>query len=132
MHVEWWGHSDPTFCNQIHLNFLHSEMAGRYNIPLVPLVQEPSCETFTTINCNRQAFYSKFFVINVNLVHSIPTWGNIFLWIFCFYIVKPLLPILALLPYLCISKKLYSHFKNQFTITTTLHEMQALLLALIP
>ena len=31
---------------------------------------------------------------------SIPTAGNIF---FCFHVVNPLLPILALLPFLCIS-----------------------------
>ena len=29
---------------------------------------------------------------------SIPTGDNIFHWIFCFHIVKPMLPILALLP----------------------------------
>ena len=37
---------------------------------------------------------------------SIPTRGNIFsLDFFCFHVVKPLLPILALLPFLCILKK---------------------------
>ena len=35
---------------------------------------------------------------------SIPTGGNIFHWIFCFHVVKSLMPILALLPFLCISK----------------------------
>ena len=39
---------------------------------------------------------------------SIPTGGNIFHWIFfCFHVVKILLPILALLPFLCILKKVY-------------------------
>ena len=36
---------------------------------------------------------------------SIPTGGNIYHWLFCFRVVKPLLPILALLPFLWISKK---------------------------
>ena len=26
--VEWWGHSKPTHCDQIYLNFLHSEAVG--------------------------------------------------------------------------------------------------------
>ena len=25
----WWGHSNPTFCNQICLNLLHSQIVGR-------------------------------------------------------------------------------------------------------
>ena len=36
---------------------------------------------------------------------SIPTEGNIFHWIFCFHVVKLLIPILALLPFLCIFEK---------------------------
>ena len=35
---------------------------------------------------------------------SILTGGNIWYWIFCFYVVKPLMPILALLPMLCVCK----------------------------
>ena len=46
---------------------------------------------------------------NVNLVQkglgSIPPGGNIFHWIFfCFHVVKPPIPILAILPFLRISK----------------------------
>ena len=40
----------------------------------------------------------------MRVLGSIPTWGNIFTGFF--HVVKPLLPILALLPFLCISKKL--------------------------
>ena len=46
---------------------------------------------------------------------SIPTGGNFFHWIvFCFHIVKPLLPILALLPFLRIQVESvdYYYMKN--------------------
>ena len=45
---------------------------------------------------------------------SIPTGGNIFHWIFCFHVVKPLLRILALLPFLCISKKNSIKHRSKF------------------
>ena len=41
---------------------------------------------------------------------SISTAGNIFHWIFCFHVVKFMMPIFALSPFLCISKKLYWRF----------------------
>ena len=37
---------------------------------------------------------------------SIPAGGNIFHWIFCFHVVKPLMVILALLPMLCVCENL--------------------------
>ena len=46
---------------------------------------------------------------------SIPTF---FTGIFCFHIVKPLLPILALLPFLCISKLMLHRSTNNFLYNT--------------
>ena len=52
---KWWGHSNPTCCNQICLNRLHSEVVNTLNqllhdahalVLLAP--NEPPCKTFTT------------------------------------------------------------------------------------
>ena len=48
---------------------------------------------------------------------SIPIGGNILLLEFCFYIVKPLMPILALLPILGVLKKLWC-FKSKLIVNT--------------
>ena len=37
-----------------------------------------------------------------NVLGSVPTGGNILYWIFSFHVVKPVMPILALLPMLCV------------------------------
>ena len=36
MQVDWWGHSNPTYCNQIYLNFFRSDVVGMQNISLMP------------------------------------------------------------------------------------------------
>ena len=36
MQVEWWWHSNPTCCNQIYLNILHSQVVGTLKHLLIP------------------------------------------------------------------------------------------------
>ena len=49
----WWEHSSPSYCNQIHLNFLHSQRVDTKTLLSCPLTptggQEPPSETFTTL-----------------------------------------------------------------------------------
>ena len=44
----WWAHPNPTCCNRIHLNFLHSQAVGMLRHVLAPLVPEPLSDVFTT------------------------------------------------------------------------------------
>ena len=50
MQVELRGHSNPTYCNQIHLHFLHLEAMGmlKHLSHALSCSQKPHCETFTT------------------------------------------------------------------------------------
>ena len=50
MQVELRGHSNPTYCNQIHLHFLHLEALGmlKHLSHALSCSQKPHCETFTT------------------------------------------------------------------------------------
>ena len=55
----WWGHLNPSCCNQIRLNILHSNGWDTKHLPCthscprarlhrIRQVREPPCETFTT------------------------------------------------------------------------------------